>query len=434
MRSICIRAAVDAELSFYLWSAMIAATLSPPSEAFDKPEPEGDYFTTETHYRSLACRITEALHGRGSFVLVVGEPPPSPHLLSQALTKSMVPSDALIGFHGGPEPAGDEAQGSASIIARLPAGIAVIRVLDPSGLARPLFVFDNIDRLSDRQIRDIYEATDHADRIGPAGVLLAGPAFLARLGAPALQFLREAVAAQFRFQEIGQDEGIDFLRHQLVGRQHSPEVRHVSRAIIRGFAALAALVAAGIVALLVLRPMEQAGERSAHSAAAIPLTGQISRPATPNEVMNAVPEEPAVTAGTAAVLPSTLPLASTPQTTPPATLAPLTGSPAGRSLSPAELAALVARGDSFLSAGDVASARLFYERAADAGDGPAALRLAATFDPGFLGRAGIRGVQSDPDQAASWYRRARELGAAAAGDRLQSLEQGSLPQPGAPAR
>ena len=94
-----------------------------------------------------------------------------------------------------------------------------------------------------------------------------------------------------------------------------------------------------------------------------------------------------------------------------------------RPLPPAEIAALVTRGDDFLKAGDIASARLFYERAADAGDGAAALRLGATFDPGVLARAGIRGIPGDPAQASSWYRRARDLGQAAAAERLKGLEQ-----------
>jgi TPR repeat protein len=76
-----------------------------------------------------------------------------------------------------------------------------------------------------------------------------------------------------------------------------------------------------------------------------------------------------------------------------------------------EVADLLARGDSFILIGDIASARVFYKRAADAGDGWAALRMAATFDPGFLSRAGIRGAPSDPTQASSWYRRALDLGA-----------------------
>ena len=72
-------------------------------------------------------------------------------------------------------------------------------------------------------------------------------------------------------------------------------------------------------------------------------------------------------------------------------------------------AAFTARGDRFLGIGDVATARLFYERAVDAGDGQAALRLGETFDPPFLEQAHLRYVQADTDMALSWYRRASEL-------------------------
>lgn len=97
--------------------------------------------------------------------------------------------------------------------------------------------------------------------------------------------------------------------------------------------------------------------------------------------------------------------------------------PAGPHLSTTDIAGLVTRGDAFLTAGDITSARLFYERAADAGDGAAALRLGATFDPDFLGRVGVRGNPGDPAKAASWYRRARDLGDAAAAERLKNLER-----------
>ena len=72
----------------------------------------------------------------------------------------------------------------------------------------------------------------------------------------------------------------------------------------------------------------------------------------------------------------------------------------------------MARGDAFLSAGDVTSARSFFERAADAGDSQAALRMAVTFDPAFLNRAGVHGVRGDPGRASFWYQRARDLSGA----------------------
>lgn len=114
------------------------------------------------------------------------------------------------------------------------------------------------------------------------------------------------------------------------------------------------------------------------------------------------PAEPAL----AAPVPDTV--AST-SVASPAALEP--AAPSGeKAISAAEIAALVARGDAFLSTGDIVSARLYYERAANAGDGHAAMLMAETFDPAFLGRAGVRGVSGDADAAATWYSRARELG------------------------
>ena len=78
-------------------------------------------------------------------------------------------------------------------------------------------------------------------------------------------------------------------------------------------------------------------------------------------------------------------------------------------LSASEIGELLARGDAFLRIGDLTSARLFYERAADAGNGQGAMRMGATFDPAFLGRAGSRSVQGDPAKARAWYRKALDL-------------------------
>jgi hypothetical protein len=105
-------------------------------------------------------------------------------------------------------------------------------------------------------------------------------------------------------------------------------------------------------------------------------------------------------------------LLQSPSSEPPAPSLPAPLKPAGPRLPAAESDALVARGDAFLAAGDVTSARGFFERAADAGDTQAAMRMAVTFDPAFLNRAGVHGVRGDPERASFWYRRARDLGRA----------------------
>src|SRR5262249_34949797 len=75
-------------------------------------------------------------------------------------------------------------------------------------------------------------------------------------------------------------------------------------------------------------------------------------------------------------------------------------------------ATLLSRADSLFSMGDVTSARLFYQRAADAGNGEAALRLAGTHDPSFLPLAKLFTGRGDPAVPDFWYSRARDLGAA----------------------
>ena len=87
-----------------------------------------------------------------------------------------------------------------------------------------------------------------------------------------------------------------------------------------------------------------------------------------------------------------------------------TSAPWDPDLPTVDVAELLARGDNCLRIGDITSARLFYERAADAGSGQGAMRLGATFDPNFLGRAGLIGTRGDQATADAWYRRARSLG------------------------
>ena len=140
-------------------------------------------------------------------------------------------------------------------------------------------------------------------------------------------------------------------------------------------------------------------------------------PATPSlaAVPTALADRPDVAA------PSSKPGLAMPATTPDAESA-APHPTAGSRLSAVDMEALLARGDTLLSVGDVVSARLFYERAVDAGGGLAAIRLGETFDPLFLDRAHLHGVRGDPGAALLWYRRARDLGASDAEVLLKALE------------
>jgi hypothetical protein len=98
--------------------------------------------------------------------------------------------------------------------------------------------------------------------------------------------------------------------------------------------------------------------------------------------------------------------------------------PRGPQLAPDERSRaekLVAQGDRHLEQGNIGAARMFFQRAAEAGLALGAIRLAATFDPAELSRLGAQGVRPDRAEARRWYERARELGAIEADERLARL-------------
>ena len=82
---------------------------------------------------------------------------------------------------------------------------------------------------------------------------------------------------------------------------------------------------------------------------------------------------------------------------------------------------LLARGEEYFVGGNIAAARDFFERAAEAGLAAAALRLAASYDPAELQGLQVQGVVPDRALARKWYERARELGAVEAVERLARL-------------
>ena len=83
---------------------------------------------------------------------------------------------------------------------------------------------------------------------------------------------------------------------------------------------------------------------------------------------------------------------------------------------------LLERGDSLFRIGDVASARGFYEKAAEKGNGQAALRLGESYDRSFLQQANLGSVRADTSAAVFWYQRAWVLGVAEAEILLKAAE------------
>jgi hypothetical protein len=97
------------------------------------------------------------------------------------------------------------------------------------------------------------------------------------------------------------------------------------------------------------------------------------------------------------------------------------GATPARRLAPDELSTLMRRARSLLAAGDIPSARLLLERAADAQEPSAAFMLAQTYDPVVLGSQDARRVVPDPAAARAWYERAAQLGSVEAQRRLGQL-------------
>jgi hypothetical protein len=90
-------------------------------------------------------------------------------------------------------------------------------------------------------------------------------------------------------------------------------------------------------------------------------------------------------------------------------------------MSAAEIALMVERGRVLFDSGDLAAARLFFRRAANAGDAAAALAMGATYDPDILSKRFIRGIEADAQEARTWYERARDLGSPEGPRRIETL-------------
>lgn len=114
---------------------------------------------------------------------------------------------------------------------------------------------------------------------------------------------------------------------------------------------------------------------------------------------------------------------STPLPSGPKALAPAPAPPALTPETRERAERFVQRGEKELTDGNIAQARGFFLRAAEAGLARGALMLASTYDPSELARLRVQGVMPNPAEARKWYERARDLGAPEATERLSGLDR-----------
>jgi len=150
-----------------------------------------------------------------------------------------------------------------------------------------------------------------------------------------------------------------------------------------------------------------------------PLTVARAEPAAPPPAAAPATPPPPTVAGAAPAAP---PPAAQPKPVTRAELQPVPRSAQAAEPPPAsDMSALVERGDRLLAAGDIASAREFFERAVENGDPAASYGLGKSYDPLFLQQIAQQGVAGDATKAAAWYRRAAASGSAEAAKRLAQL-------------
>jgi hypothetical protein len=101
---------------------------------------------------------------------------------------------------------------------------------------------------------------------------------------------------------------------------------------------------------------------------------------------------------------------------------PIAPAPKVEKIDPDTLAGMMSRAKSLMAIGDISSARLLLERAAEAQQADAAFMLGQTYDPAVLGSQDIRSITPDPAMARNWYQKAAQLGSADAQQRLVQMQ------------
>jgi len=178
-------------------------------EAFATAEAGSDYFETDAHYRALADRILGSVHDDRPFIVVIGDPPPSPHSLSASLDEAVAHQQPVMVLSCGPLLRGD----ALLDVCRGLAAHTQANDSQPGVLPFPLFIFDDAGQLADEQIRDVYKTSQSINHW--IVVMLGGSDFLARLDLPEIRFARDELTTPLNFQELGSPEILPYLQHQL---------------------------------------------------------------------------------------------------------------------------------------------------------------------------------------------------------------------------
>ena len=199
-----------------------------------------------------------------------------------------------------------------------------------------------------------------------------------------------------------------------------------AKASIAAAASPPSAVAQADASQLTASDIQLKGGAGAPAAAAAPAPAP-----SPIMVANAAPSREEISSAYQSALRSAVPAAVappatapvTPSVTPPILAAPQPSpSPSPtRQMDSQELATLMKRAKDMLAAGDIPSARLFLERAAEAQDANAALMLARTYDPDVLGTSDVRNITPEPAKARAWYEKAAQFGSSEAQRRLAQL-------------
>jgi hypothetical protein len=135
--------------------------------------------------------------GKHPFVLVTGDSPANPPVLSEALGNVAGPGYAVTIIPCGPELRHEDLETTVPTLTKPKVTSGTAAEPGCSASVSPLFVFDDFDRLSDRQIEAVCKGTLFRDQMQGAAVLLAPLDFVVRLERPALRFLKDRIAAQF---------------------------------------------------------------------------------------------------------------------------------------------------------------------------------------------------------------------------------------------